>query len=284
MKESKQNCRYQARFSRLKAGGQKAFIPFTLLGWPNPQTAMEIIRAMRDGGASALELGLAFSDPMSDGPVIQQAAMETLNTGYCVDDAMALLKDVRSLDDEIPIGLLVYFNMVLARGVDRFFGDAAQAGVDGVLIVDLPPELSGEVLDAAQAHGVQLIYIVSPLTNPQRLEQILSVAGGFLYIVSRLGITGTEERYDDDLKTLLDRVRQNSSLPCCVGFGISTPDQAKRMLSLGADGVITGSRIIQVVDKARQQQLPVYDAVRTYVEQMVSVTKQAIAAKDTVNG
>jgi tryptophan synthase alpha chain len=239
--------RYQKTFAQLKAANQKAFIPFTLLGWHNPETSLEIIRGMVEGGATMLELGLAFSDPAADGPIIQAAAHETLESGFRVKDALALIRKIREQYPDIPIGLLVYYNMVLAPGIDRFFQQISDAGADGILIADLPPELAHEVVDSARKHDVDLIFIVSPLTSPQRLSQITQLAGGFLYIVSRLGITGTEERYDTQLQALLTMLRQQTDLPACVGFGISNPEQAANMIQLGADGVITGSRIIQMI-------------------------------------
>jgi tryptophan synthase alpha chain len=239
--------RYARRFAELKAQGRKAFIPFTLLGWPDPETSLAIIDTMLEGGATMLELGLAFSDPAADGPIIQQAATETLASGFRVKDALELIRAVRQKDADIPIGLLVYYNMVLARGTDAFFREMAEAGVDGVLIADLPPELAEEVLPAAQRAGIDLIFIVSPLTSPERLARIAAMAGGFLYVVSRLGITGTEERYDEQLQALLKTIKGVTPLPACVGFGVSTPDQAARMTRLGANGVITGSKVIQLV-------------------------------------
>lgn len=238
--------RYQARFESLRQKGQKAFIPFTVLGWPNAESSFDIIRTMIESGASALELGLAFSDPVSDGPIIQAAATETLAQGFKVKDAFTLIQKVRVLDGEIPIGLMLYYNMLLARGIETFFAEMAELGVDGLLVVDLPPETAGEVSRIATRHGIDLIFIVSPLTSTERLKAIDAYAGGFLYIVSRLGITGTEERYDTELQSLIEKVKQNSRLPVCVGFGISNPENAQKMYALGADGVVMGSRIIQV--------------------------------------
>jgi tryptophan synthase alpha chain len=242
--------RYPKLFERLQAEGRRAFIPFTLLGYPNQEVSFELIKALIDAGASALELGLAFSDPMADGPIIQKAATETLATGYTVDDAIALLKRIRAYAPDIPIGMLVYYNMVLARGIDQFFSDMADAGVDGVLIADLPPENMGEVAPAARQSGIDLIHIVSPLTTDERLKTIVQFAGGFLYIVSRLGITGVEERFDQQLEQLLRRIKAQTDLPLCVGFGISKPEHAEKMIRAGADGVITGSRVIQLIQDA----------------------------------
>lgn len=266
----RQTQRYSARFAELREKGQKGFIPFTLLGWPDWDTSLEIVQTMVAGGASALELGLPFSDPMADGPIIQQAATEALAHGFRVDDGLALIHEVRTQNSDIPIGLLVYYNMVLARGIERFFRDIANAGVDGVLIADLPPEVADEVADAARQFGVDLIFIVSPLTTAERLERILTHAGGFLYVVSRLGITGTEARYDDALSHLLNRLNEQTDLPKCVGFGISTPEQAQRMFALGADGVITGSRIIQLIEEHRRSDIG--SALRSFMRDMVKTT------------
>jgi tryptophan synthase alpha chain len=258
--------RYAERFAELARSGQKAFIPFTILGWPDRDTSRRMIQAMIDGGASALELGLAFSDPMADGAVIQQADVETLAAGFRVDDALALIREVRQQNPKIPIGLLVYYNLVLARRVEKFFRDAAEAGVDGVLIADLPPESAAEVIPAAREADVQLIFIVSPLTSDERLQTIAGMAGGFLYVVSRLGITGVEERYDQDLESLLARIRTQTNLPACVGFGISTPELARQMATLGADGVITGSRLITLAREHLNNGLEA--AIRDYVQSM----------------
>jgi len=241
--------RYSALFQRLQTEKRHAFIPFTLLGYPNQQASFDAIKTLIDAGASALELGLAFSDPMADGAIIQKAATETLANGYTVNDALELLTQIRAYAPEIPIGLLVYYNMVLARSVQGFFEDMAKAGVDGVLIADLPPENMHEVAPFAKQSGVELIHIVSPLTSNERLKTIAKNAGGFLYIVSRLGITGVEERFDQQLTALLKRVKAQTKLPLCVGFGISKPEHASQMIQAGADGVITGSRVIQIIQE-----------------------------------
>ncbi|MBK8189339.1 MAG: tryptophan synthase subunit alpha [Vampirovibrionales bacterium] len=237
--------RYAHRFGQLAQEGRAAFIPFTLLGWPTVETSRQILEALMAGGADALELGLPFSDPMADGPVLQQAATEALAAGARVDDAFALIAEVRAQDKQVPIGLMAYYNMILARGADRFCADAAAAGVDAILVPDLPPETAGELAPAINAHGLSLAFIVSPLTDDARLDALLPMAGGFLYIVSRLGVTGVEARYDTALQALAQRVKAKSSLPACIGFGISTPADVRQMTALGADGVITGSAVIQ---------------------------------------
>lgn len=244
--------RYSESFANLQTNSKKAFIPFTMLGWPNRDTCLATIKTMIQSGASALELGLAFSDPIADGPTIQQAAAETIASGFSVNDALNLIAEVRTFEKTIPIGLLVYYNMVLKYGTEAFYAKAKEVGADGILIVDLPPEESEKVSNLARQNGLAQIFIVSPLTTPYRLQLILKQADGFLYVVSRLGITGTHEDFDQRLQDLIASVKKSTKLPLLVGFGISTPEQAKRMLALGADGVITGSKVIDLVKSGGQ--------------------------------
>ncbi len=228
--------RYKIRFEQLSQNNSKAFIPFTVLGWPDVNKSLTIIEQMIKSGVSALELGIAFSDPVADGPVIQKATFETISSGFSVNDAFKLISQVRKLDQNIPIGILVYFNTVLAKGIEKFFALAKGAGVDGILIADLPPENAAEVLPAAQATGIDLIFIVSPVTNQDRLNKILTHASGFLYLVSRLGVTGTAERSnskDLELKNLIQQTKSMTHLPICAGFGISSVADAQSMFTLG---------------------------------------------------
>jgi tryptophan synthase alpha chain len=264
--------RYANTFAHLHANGQGAFIPFTLLGWPNKADCLAIIQTMVDAGASCLELGLPFSDPVADGPIIQTAAMQTLAQGFSVSDAFELIATVRANNPSIPIGLLVYANMVLARGVATFCHDAAQAGVDGVLIADVPPEMAPEFTPAMQQAGLDSLFIISPLTTPQRMAQLAPQAGGFLYAVSRLGITGTEERYDDSLASLIQQAKATCHLPVCVGFGISTPKQAQAIMALGADGVITGSGVLACVSEGLTNGQTIEACLKPYLQGMVTAT------------
>lgn len=264
--------RYKTAFDSLHKASNKAFVPFTLLGWPNTEKCFETIKAMIDSGATALELGIAFSDPVADGPIIQAAAFEVLDAGFSVTDAFALLARVRKYNATIPIGLLVYYNVVLARGIDKFYSDAAKAGIDSVLIADLSIDDADEVVTIATKHSIQQVFIVSPLTDEPRLKRIASLAGGYIYIVSRLGITGTEERHDVGIEALLQRTKVASDLPLCVGFGVSSPDNARNMFSAGSDGVITGSKIIELI---RTDEAPDYPRLREFVTAMVSASKVA---------
>jgi tryptophan synthase alpha chain len=264
--------RYADTFAQLHASQRGAFIPFTLLGWPNKADCLAIIQTMIDAGADCLELGLPFSDPVADGPIIQTAAMETLAQGFSVSDAFEIIATVRASNPSIPIGLLVYANMVLARGVNTFCNDAAAAGVDGVLIADVPPEMAPEFTPALQQAGLDSLFIISPLTSATRLAQLAPQASGFLYAVSRLGITGTEERYDANLAALITLAKATCHLPVCVGFGISTPTQAQAIMALGADGVITGSGVLACVSDALAKGQTIQACLKPYLQGMVTAT------------
>ena len=273
--------RYEQRFKELQKINGKAFIPFTLLGWPDRGASLKMIKQMIECGASALELGMAFSDPVADGPVIQKAAYETIASGFSVQDAFDLLKDMRRLDETIPIGILVYFNTVLAKGIDSFFSLAKAAGVDGVLIADLPAESADEVLPAAKANGIDLIFLVSPVTTEKRLDTILSKAGGFLYLVSRLGVTGVTERSterDKALSNLIKQIRQRTSVPICAGFGISSKSDAEKMFGLGVDGVISGSRVIQLAQSSGDN---IHSQLQDYYKEMVAVCQGTTCSNRT---
>lgn len=258
--------RYEQLFTRLRNEKCHAMIPFILLGWPNPETCLNMVDAFIAGGASALELGIAFSDPMADGPLIQQAARHTLDNGFDVDQALALLRTIRQKHPETPISLLVYYNLVLARGIEQFLKDIADAGADAVLIADLPLECFDEVKPTADACGLKLTSIISTLTDENRLPKIAEQSGGFLYAVSRLGITGVEERYDQTLDALLKRVRACSDLPVCIGFGISRREHVENMVKLGADGVIVGSSVMAKI----QALAPDYptESIQAYIREL----------------
>jgi len=227
--------------------GHAIFVPFVVLGDPDKRTSLEIVRTLIENGADALELGFPFSDPPADGPVIQEADMRALKAGMRVDDCFDLLRDIRKMTD-IPIGLLIYFNLVLQRGIDRFYKECAEVGVDSVLIADLPLEHAQEVVPIAKKHGISPVFLVSELTTEERLGEIVKVADGYLYVVSYLGVTGVENSVlEEKIRNILQRTRRQTSLPLCVGFGINSVEQAQAAVRAGADGVIVGSRIVKEV-------------------------------------
>jgi tryptophan synthase alpha chain len=258
--------RFNTLAEQLKVEKRTAFMPFTLLGWPHAECSQDILQAMFS--CDALELGFPFSDPAADGPLIQAAALEALQNGFTVDKGFEQLSWIRTQNSTIPISVLVYYNVVLSRGADCFFKCCAESGVDAVLIVDLPVEQVDEVKPAAEAHGVQLVFIVSPVTSPERMRRIVEVSSAYFYVVSRLGITGVNTDQDKHLGGVLEQLREQSELPCYVGFGISNPQHARHVLDLGADGVITGSKVIQTVQEARSNNRSVARALLELFDRM----------------
>ncbi len=220
------------------------FIPFTVLGDPDKETSLGVIKTLIENGADALELGLPFSDPTADGPTIQAADVRALKAGITIDDCFWILHEIRKTS-QIPIGLLVYYNLVMQRGIRTFYEDCRKAGVSSVLIADLPPEHAGDVSEFALVAGIAQVFIVSELTTDVRLAQIVKVASGYLYLVGYLGVTGRKEGVKGEgVSDLIKRVRRVSDLPLFVGFGVSTAEQVRLLVKAGADGVIVGSRIV----------------------------------------
>jgi len=244
--------RYTKRFAELKQANLKAFMPFTVLGWPDKESSLALIKQMIESGVSALELGFAFSDPVADGPLIQTADFETIASGFTVTQGLDLIKEVRAYDADIPIGVLIYYNLILAHGPEAFFKDAADAGIDGVLIADLPVDSSSEVEPLAKENNIDLIFLISPVTAAKRMDLITSKAGGFIYLLSRLGVTGTHERSqsaDRALATTVSEIKKRTEIPVMAGFGISNATNAGAMYKAGCDGVISGSKVIELAGK-----------------------------------
>jgi tryptophan synthase alpha chain len=239
--------RIEKTFNSLKVKQSKAFIPYTVLGYPNRQTSLDAIETLIANGASALELGLPFSDPMADGPLIEDACKQVVESGFTTDDAIGLIREVRSRHEAIPIIVMSYFNLAMARGLEKFMLDFAGAGADGITFVDLPPEEGEWVFELAKKHDLAPVMLVSPLTSNKRFDEILRHAKGYLYLVSRVGITGLAETYDSKLEAIIKQLQEKSRLPVVIGFGISKPTHVQDMLRLGADGVVVGSRIVELI-------------------------------------
>lgn len=241
--------RYTAMFERLAAQGEGAFIPFTMLGDPDPALSLAAIRALAAAGADALELGLPFSDPVADGPVIQAAAARALRAGVRQADCWNLVARVRSEFPELPIGLLVYANLVCHRDPARFYEAAAGAGVDSVLVADLPVSESAEVAAAARAHGIAPVFIAPPNADPARLAAIAAAGEGYTYVTSREGVTGADERLHRDQSQLIAGLKKLGAPPPVLGFGISTPEHVRAALAMGAAGAISGSAVVSRLAK-----------------------------------
>jgi tryptophan synthase alpha chain len=236
-----------AAFQKLTQTDDKALITYISAGDPDLNTTRELVLAMAASGVDLIELGIPYSDPVADGPVIQQASLRALNHGVTIKDIFGLVASLRQ-DTQIPLILMAYYNSLLQYGIGRFVSTCAAAGVDGLIIPDLPLEESEELRQQADAQGIDLIMLVAPTTPAERIARIAEASRGFLYCVSVTGVTGTQQIAGSGLKDFLSTVRSQTDLPLAVGFGISTPEQAAATALL-ADGVIVGSAVIAVMEK-----------------------------------
>jgi tryptophan synthase alpha chain len=240
--------RIAAAFQAVRSQGRAALMPYFTLGFPDPETSLEIISAISQAGSDLIELGIPFSDPLADGPTIQRSTQQALRAGTNVARCLELVAGLRTRGVKQPLILMGYFNPILAYGLQRFVAQAARAGADGFIIPDLPPEEAGEMQAACQAHELALVYLVAPTSTPERLALIAQHTSGFLYLVSLAGVTGARASLPPHLKDFVNRVRAQAQpgTPLAVGFGISTPEQAGAVAQL-VDGVIVGSALIEAV-------------------------------------
>jgi tryptophan synthase alpha chain len=239
--------RYADTFARLAAAREGAFVPFTVLGDPDPETSLAVLEAFAAGGADMLELGIPFSDPVADGPTIQGADLRALRVGVTPETALEVLAVFRSRHPELPVGLLLYANLVHRPGPGPFYRRLARAGVDSVLVADLPPEEAGPFRAAASAAGVESVSMVTPLTRSERLARILRVGGPYLYVVSRTGVTGKDANLATTAAPLLRRIGRLGTTPTLLGFGIGKPAQVRQALAAGATGAISGSAAVEII-------------------------------------
>ena len=241
--------RIAEKFSALRKKKEKALIIYLTAGDPSLAVTKELIMALEKAGADILEIGVPFSDPTADGPIIQAAAQRALKNGTTLEGILRMIGEVRNVS-QIPIVLFGYFNPIFAYGVKKFAKAAAKAGVDGVLVVDLPPEEAQELRQYSDAAGIDFISLVAPTTGPERMHKILAGAAGFIYYVSITGITGTAAPKITDIKTAVDQIRKMTKLPVAVGFGITKPAQAREIGRI-ADGVVVGSAVVKMIDENR---------------------------------
>ena len=242
---------------------KKAFIPFITCGDPDLETTKEIVKEAVKNGASLIELGIPFSDPTAEGPVIQGANIRALAGGVTTDKIFDLVRDLRK-EITIPMVFMTYANVVYSYGSDKFIKTCSEIGIDGIILPDLPFEEKEEFLPECDKYGVDLISLIAP-TSENRIAMIAKEAKGFIYVVSSLGVTGTRSEIKTDLESIVKVVRESTDTPCAIGFGISTPEQAKKMASV-SDGAIVGSAIIKIMEKNGKES-PKY--VGEYVRSMV---------------
>lgn len=252
--------------NRIKSAfeNKKAFIPFITCGDPDLETTAKVVRAAVRNGASLIELGIPFSDPTAEGPVIQGANLRALSGGVTTDKIFDLVRGLRT-DVEIPLVFMTYANVVFSYGAERFMSACREIGIDGLILPDLPYEERGEFIEECHKYGVALIPLIAP-TSENRIAMIAKSAEGFIYLVSSLGVTGERSEITTDIASIVRVIRENTDLPCAVGFGISTPERAKQMADL-SDGAIVGSAIIKIIEKyGRDSAEPVGEFVKKMTE------------------
>ncbi|MEM8774211.1 MAG: tryptophan synthase subunit alpha [Pseudomonadota bacterium] len=235
--------RIDAKFAQLRASGKKAFVSYIMAGDPDYDTSLELIKGLPAAGVDVIELGLPFTDPMADGPTIQLAGQRALEAGMTLNRTLELAKEFRKEDDETPIVLMGYYNPIFNHGVEAFLTDAKAAGIDGLIVVDLPPEEDDELCVPAQNAGLNFIRLATPTTDEKRLPAVLKNTSGFVYYVSITGITGAAAAQAGDVGPEVARIKAATDLPVVVGFGIRTPESSRDIASV-ADGAVVGSAIV----------------------------------------
>ena len=239
--------RIEAKFQELRAKGKSAFMPYICAGDPTPEMTRTLILTLEGAGADLIELGVPFSDPIADGPTIQKASERALSYKISLRHILDLVHSLRK-ETTIPIALMTYYNPIFRMGEPQFCAAASEAGVDGVIIPDLPPEEAGMLLEVAPKHNLATIFLVAPTSPPERLRLIASVSTGFIYCVSVTGVTGARELLSEEIRPMVTELRGYTEEPICVGFGVSTKAQAHAVAQV-ADGVIVGSAIINVIER-----------------------------------
>lgn len=233
-------------FARLKAEGKKAFVAYVMAGDPDYETSLEIVKGLPDAGVDIIELGLPFTDPMADGSTIQLAGQRALEGGQTLEKTLQIARELRKDNDTTPIVMMGYYNPIYSRGVDRFLSEAKEAGIDGLIIVDLPPEEDTELCIPAQKAGLNFVRLATPTSDNKRLPKLLENTSGFIYYVSITGVTGAASAQSGDVGPEVARIKSQTDLPVIVGFGITTPEAAQTIASV-ADGAVVGSAIVSQI-------------------------------------
>ena len=259
--------RLQQTFQRLRETNRKALIPYVTAGDPSPQISVPLMHAMVAAGSDMIELGVPFSDPMADGPTIQRASERALKHHVGLRDVLAMVQEFRQQDHQTPIVLMGYLNPIEVMGYEAFASGAAEAGVDGVLIVDMPPEETGLLTDHLKNNAIDMIFLIAPNSTEQRIRKIVSFASGYLYYVSLKGVTGAGHLDLDSVAQKLDQIRSLTDLPIGVGFGVKNADTARAIGSL-ADGVVVGSALIEQIESSLDSSEKAIQAVEQLLKSM----------------
>lgn len=264
--------RYQQMYNRLEKANEGAFVPFVTLGDPDLEQSLNVIEALIEGGADALELGFPFSDPVADGPTIQDGNLRALNSGTTPPLCLDIIKKIRENHPDLPIGLLLYANLVYSNGIDHFYSQLAEAGVDSLLIGDVPTVEAEEYQQTAKKYGIDSIFMVPPDANDATISQIARLGSGYTYLVSRTGITGTESRAGKPVGHLLEQLQANQAAPALLGFGISEPEQVKAAIEAGAAGAISGSAVVKIIEQNLDKPQEMCDKLRQFTLRMKAAT------------
>jgi tryptophan synthase alpha chain len=267
--------RIEKRFAVLKKEGRAALVTFTMAGDPDYETSLAIAKALPSAGADIIELGMPFTDPMADGPAIQAAGLRALKSGQRMTKTLAMVREFRKTDDETPIVLMGYYNPIYIYGNDRFLSDAKAAGVDGLIVVDLPPEEDEELCLPALKAGLNFIRLATPTTDDKRLPTVLTNTSGFVYYVSITGITGAAAPDTGKVMTAVARIKRHTKLPVAVGFGVKTAEHA-RAIAEGADGVVVGSALIDTLRQSLDKNGKPGPGAVNAVTKLVSVLAQGV--------
>ena len=266
--------RIDRRFAALAAEGRAAFVAYVMAGDPDLATALDIVRGLPGAGADIIEIGFPFSDPMAEGPPIQRAAQRALKNGTKLKDVFALIRAFRDGDQDTPVVLMGYLNPIVYRGYEVFAKQAAEAGVDGLIVVDCPPEEADPLADALDAVGIALIRLATPTTDDERLRTVVRRTSGFVYYVSVAGVTGVKEADAESVAPAVSRVKAASGLPVAVGFGIKTPERAAQVARV-ADGVVVGSALVDQIADSLAANENVTDAVLSKAAALAKAVRAA---------
>ncbi|WP_094751759.1 tryptophan synthase subunit alpha [Psychromonas sp. CD1] len=266
------NNRYDDLFKRLTATKQGAFVPFVTIGDPDKARSLEIIDTLVKAGADALELGIPFSDPVADGPTIQKASIRALEAGATPDSCLAIIKEIRILHPTIPIGLLLYVNLVYRNGIENFYERCKEAGVDSILIADVPLHESAPYRAAALKYNLQQIFIAPPNGDAETLKKVAQHSQGYTYLLSRAGVTGSETKAEMPVINMIRTLQQYNAPPALLGFGISTPSQVKEAIKSGAAGAISGSAVVRIIEGNQQNQQNLLKDMHKFIKAMKAAT------------
>ena len=264
---------YSQLFKEAKENNEGVFIPFLVTGDPDYETSMEIAKILCDNGADALEIGFPYSDPVADGPSVQNADLRAFKSGMNVKKSLKFLEELREYTDK-PFGLLMYYNLIYQYGIDEVYKKLSEIGVNAVLVADLPPEEADDVLNASEKYGIEQIFIVSQKTTNDRLKYITEIVGGFIYVASVMGTTGARSSVESNTTDLIRRIREHTDVPLCVGFGISKAEHIKEVLDSGADGAIIGSALINIIEENLENKDVMYSKISDYIYEMKQATKK----------